>query len=143
MKFRFKCCSKQTGKLIDQSFTILDLDNIGISNLVGDTKKFLQIASSIGQDYYPENLGKMFLVKCSKFFTFLWSIVKAFLDLRTTRKITIIGKDYQSTLLQYVDPENLPLFFGGKCSCSHIKGGCLFSDIGPWNPLGGLPPKYE
>jgi hypothetical protein len=37
-----------------------------------------------------------------------------------------------------VDEENLPSFFGGKCTCSGFLYGCLGSDIGPWNPEGGI-----
>ncbi len=139
MKYRFPCCSKMMGKIIDQSFTILDLEGIGVSNLFGRTKKFLQIATSIGQDYYPENMGVMFLINTSGFFTFLWAIVKKFLDPKTVSKIKIEGKNYKDKLLELVDEENLPTIVGGSCTCSHIDGGCLFSDIGPWNPSGGIP----
>ena len=138
MKYRFPSCSKRMGKIIDQSFTILDLEGIGVSNLIGRTRKFLSIATKIGQDYYPENMGIMFLINTSSFFTFLLSIVKKFLDPKTVGKIQIEGKNYRNKLLEFVHEDDLPNIVGGNCTCSHIEGGCLFSDIGPWNPIGGL-----
>ncbi len=139
MKYKFTACSKAKGELVDQSFTILDLEGIGITDFVGDVKNFVALASKIGQDYYPENMGKMFIVNTSPVFTFIYSIVKTFLDPKTRDKIELKGKDFQSRLLEFVDAENLPTFFGGTCTCSHIEGGCLLSEIGPWNPEGGLP----
>ena len=57
MKRRFPACSAVLKKPVQQSLTILDLE--GISHLVGKTKAYLQIASSVGQDYYIEKLGSM------------------------------------------------------------------------------------
>jgi hypothetical protein len=36
-----------------------------------------------------------------------------------------LGKGFESVLLQYIDEENLPSFLGGKCTCSHMPGGCV------------------
>lgn len=143
MHYRFKACSKLKGEVVDQSFTILDLEGIGVTAMIGKTKKFLQIATTIGQDYYPENLGGMFIVNISGLFSVLWGMVKGFIDEKTKKKIQVEKKDYKNKLLEIVDEENLPTFFGGTCTCSHIEGGCLFSDIGPWNPEGGLHPPKE
>lgn len=140
MRYRFKACSKLKGEVVDQSFTILDLKGIGLGDMMGKTRKFLQLATSIGQDYYPENLGVMFLVNTSSFFSAVWSIVKGFIDEKTRKKIQVEKDKYQKKLLEFVDAENLPSFLGGTCTCSHIPGGCLYSDIGPWNPEGGLKP---
>ena len=59
MKRRFPACSSVVKKPIEQSLTILDIQGIGVSHLVGKTKAFVQLASKIGQDYYPEMLGTM------------------------------------------------------------------------------------
>lgn len=44
-------------------------------------------------------------------------------------KIDIQGADYTSTLLQYIEPSELPAALGGTCVC---PGGCTRSDAGPW-----------
>lgn len=101
-------------------------------------KKFIKIATDIGQDNYPEMLGKMFLLNTSFMFSAIWSIVKGFIDEKTRNKISVQKSNYLKTLLEYIDDENLPVFLGGKCECKEIEGGCLYSDIGPWNPTGGI-----
>jgi hypothetical protein len=138
MKYRFNACSKISGRLIEQGFSILDLSGVSMSILSGDVKDFIKIASGIGQNYYPEMLGKMFMINTSTMFKFMWSIIKGFIDKKTRNKMTVLKSDYLEELLEYVDRDNLPSILGGNCTCSHIPGGCMFSDIGPWNPTGGI-----
>ena len=114
----------------------MDIEGIGITDLFGKTRNFLNMATNLGQDYYPCNLAKMFLINTSKFFGVVYNIVKGLIDKKTREKIEILGNDYKEKLLEYIDPENLPTFLGGNCTCPHIPGGCLYCDIGPWNPVG-------
>lgn len=138
LKYRFPACSKAAGRVIEQSLTILDVDGLGIGALTGQTKAFMKIATNIGQNYYPEMLGQMWLINAGFFFSAVWTIVKGFIDEKTRKKIVMEKSGYAKKLLELVDAENLPSILGGACTCGHIPGGCLFSDIGPWNPEGGL-----
>ena len=88
-----------------------------------------RIAASIGNSYYPETLGDMFIINAPKLFTGIFSIVLSFLDEKTRKKIQIIGSNYLPTLQDYVDIENIPTFLGGNCEC---QGGCMQSNKGPW-----------
>ena len=67
-------------------------------------------------------------------------MVKGFLDERTRNKIKIMGSGWEKVLLEYVDPESLPDFLGGKCTCAD-RGGCLKSNVGPWNDYEIVKPK--
>jgi hypothetical protein len=138
MKYRFPSCSRACGKIIEQSLTIIDVESVGLGLLTGQTKQFLKIASDIGQNYYPEMLGTMFLINTGFFFNAVWTICKGFVDEKTRNKIHLEKSGYAKKLLELVDSENLPSILGGTCTCSHIEGGCLYADIDPWNPEGGL-----
>ena len=138
MKYIFPACSAVMKKPIEQSCPILDANGIGIGALIGPIKGFLKLASSIGQDYYPEMLGKMTIVNVGFFFRAIWTLVKSFLDQKTQDKISLLKSNYKEDLLKLVDEDKLPKFFGGTCTCDNFIYGCLGSDIGPWNPEGGI-----
>src|SRR5579859_6138922 len=69
------------------------------------------------------------MINSPRGFSTVWAVIKRFLDPVTVEKISILGKDYQSTLLSQIPKENLPRRFGGDCEC---PGGCEMSDAGPW-----------
>ena len=138
IKYIFPACSAVVKRPVEQSCTVLDANGIGITSLFGPIKGFVKLASDIGQDYYPEMLGKMTIVNVGFLFRAVWSLVKSFIDPKTQNKINLLKSTYKDDLLVLIDEENLPHFFGGKCTCSGFLYGCLGSDIGPWNPEGGV-----
>lgn len=138
IKYIFPACSAVVKRPVEQSCTILDANGIGLTSLFGPIKGFIKIASDIGQDYYPEMLGKMTIVNAGLLFRAVWSMVKGFIDPKTQAKISLLKSTYKDDLLAIVDEDKLPSFFGGKCTCSGFVCGCLGSDIGPWNPEGGI-----
>lgn len=138
VKYIFPACSAVVQRPVEQSCTILDANGIGVFSLVGPIKGFLKLASDIGQDYYPEMLGKMTIVNVGFLFRAIWSMIKGFIDAKTQAKISLLKSNYKDDLLKIVDEDKLPSFFGGKCTCSNFLYGCLGSDIGPWNPEGGI-----
>ena len=77
----------------------------------------MRLGAKVTQDNYPETLGNCFIVNAPKLFSALWAIVKGFLDERTRNKVRILGTGYVPVLHQHIDPENLPTFLGGICSC--------------------------
>jgi len=136
MKYKFKACSKAKGEIVDQLCIILDIENIGITDLFGKTRTFVNLSAKIGQDYYPGNMAKMFLINTGKLFYIVYNIIKSLIDEGTIKKIELLGSDYKEKIFEYIEPDNLPSFLGGNCKCEHILGGCLYCDIGPWNPEG-------
>lgn len=138
LRYRFDACGIKAGKIIEQSCTIICAKGLGISMLTGKVKKFMKIASDIGQNYYPEMLGNMYILNAGFFFSAVWAIAKTFIDEKTAKKITVLGSDYITELKKHIDMNNFPKSLGGNCECKNIKGGCLYADIGPWNPEGGL-----
>jgi hypothetical protein len=76
-------------------------------------------------------LGQMFIINAPMLFSATWTVIKKFMDEKTRNKITIAGKDFNKKIRELVDEDKIPDFFGGTCTC---PGGCLNSNIGPWNP---------
>ncbi|KII96177.1 hypothetical protein PLICRDRAFT_49072 [Plicaturopsis crispa FD-325 SS-3] len=127
---RLPACSKTVGHPVETSCTILDLYNVSLSNFYR-VKDYVMQASSVGQDRYPECMGKFYIINAPWAFSAVWSVIKPWLDEVTVSKIDILGSGYKEKLLQQISPENLPKEFGGTCAC---EGGCSLGDVGPWNP---------
>lgn len=134
--YRLPACSRKSGCLIETSCTILDLKGISLSSIY-QVMSYVREASNIGQNYYPERMGKFYLINAPFGFATAFRIFKPFLDPVTVSKIFILGSSYQSELLKQIPAENLPEKFGGKSVVSEKDGGLLLSDIGPWRD-----PKY-
>jgi len=137
IKDRLPACSKVVGHPVETSCTILDLQDVSISNFYR-VKDYVMQAASIGQDRYPECMGKFYIINAPWTFSAAWGVIKPWLDEVTVAKINILGTGYKDVLLKQIDEENLPGVFGGKCDC---QGGCSLSDAGPWNPNDELKEK--
>ncbi|KAF2121949.1 SEC14 cytosolic factor [Lophiotrema nucula] len=137
---RLPACSRKSGYLLETSCSIMDLKGVGLAKATS-VYGYLGTVSGISQNYYPERLGKMYVINAPWGFSTVWSFVKKFLDPVTVAKIHILGSGYEKELLAQVPAENLPKQFGGKCEC---EGGCAFSDAGPWqDPQWVKPAKWE
>jgi len=121
--------SKAVGHPVETYCTILDLGGVSLSNFYR-VKDYVSAASSIGQNRYPETMGKFYIINAPWAFSAVWAAVKPWLDEVTVAKIEILGSGYEKALLQQIPKENLPKEFGGACQCA---GGCSMSDAGPWN----------
>ncbi|XVF49502.1 hypothetical protein PTKIN_Ptkin04bG0018100 [Pterospermum kingtungense] len=91
---------------------IADLEGWGYAN--SDIRGYLA-ALSLLQDYYPERLGKMFIVHAPYVFMKTWKILCPFMDNKTRKKIVFVeNKNLKSTLLEEIDESQLPETYGGK-----------------------------
>jgi hypothetical protein len=136
---RLPACSRKAGQLLETCCTIMDLKGVGISR-VSSVYSYVKQASAMSQNYYPERLGRLYLINAPWGFAGVFSVVKGFLDPVTVQKIHVLGSNYHKELLTQVPAENLPEIFGGTCNC---EGGCALSDEGPWtDPQWAKPPKW-
>lgn len=89
-----------------------DLKGWGYSNC--DIRGYLS-ALKILQDYYPERLGKLFIVNAPSIFMTAWKIVCPFIDKKTKKKIVFVENSRtQSRLLEDIEEDHLPDAYGGK-----------------------------
>ena len=125
--------SRVYGRHIETNCQIFDLTNGSIRKMMSrQCLNLLKMGAKVAQDYYPETMGNCLVVNAPKLFSALWAIVKGFLDERTRSKVRIVGAAFVPVLHEHIDPENLPTFLGGFCTC-YNDGGCLNSGAGPWN----------
>jgi hypothetical protein len=137
---RLPACSRKAGQLLETCCTIMDLKGVGLGK-VSSVYSYVQKASAISQNYYPERLGKLYIINAPWGFSTVFSVVKGFLDPVTVQKIHVLGSGYKTELLSQVPAENLPTIIGGTCEC---PGGCALSDLGPWkDPQWARPAKWE
>ena len=125
---RLPACSRKAGKLLETCCTIMDLKGVGLMK-APSVYGYVKQASAISQNYYPERLGKLYLINAPWGFAGVFNVIKGYLDPVTVNKIHVLGSNYEKELLEQVPKQNLPKHFGGSCECD---GGCMFSDMGPW-----------
>ncbi|KZV73596.1 hypothetical protein PENSPDRAFT_648746 [Peniophora sp. CONT] len=126
---RLPAASKMVGHPVETFCTILDLKNVSLSNF-WRVKDYVGKATQIGQDRYPEVMGKFYIINAPWGFSTVWSAIKGWLDPVTVAKIDVCGSDFKTVLSAQIPAENLPKEYGGTCAC---EGSCSLSDAGPWN----------
>ena len=141
-KHRLPACSRKAGFLVETSCTILDLKGISIT-AASQVLSYVREASYIGQNYYPERMGKFYLINAPFGFSTAFRLFKPFLDPVTVSKIFILGSSYKKDLLAQIPAENLPTKFGGTSEVSEAEGGLYLSDIGPWRDPKYIGPEGE
>lgn len=91
---------------------IVDLQGWGYSN--SDLRAYIG-ALSILQDYYPERLGRLFIVHAPYIFMTIWKIVYPFIDNNTKKKIAFVeDQKLKSTLMEEIDESQIPEIYGGQ-----------------------------
>jgi len=127
-----------TGKF----FSIIDLVDVGISDCVGNIMAYLKAINAVSQEHYPERSFMMIIVNAPWGFSTIWNLIKRFLDPEYAKQIQIFSSisKAKSELLKHIASENLPVRYGGSCSCqpimengkseddpkSQIHGGCFY-----------------
>eukprot|EP01018_Ginkgo_biloba_P017445 Gb_05860 [translate_table: standard] len=111
------CASMPRGQ--EKFVIIADLDGWGYRN--SDVRAYL-IALQIMQDYFPERLGKVFMIHVPYLFWAAWKMVYPFIDKVTKKKIIFVeDKLLKATLLNDIDESQLPEIYGGKLSLVPIQ----------------------
>ena len=121
---RLPACSRKVGHLVETSCSIMDMKGVGLSN-GSSVYSYVKQVSAISQNYYPERMGKLYIINAPWGFSTIFAVVKGWLDPVTVEKIHILGGSYQKELLAQIPAENLPKIFGGSCEC---PGGCAWSE---------------
>lgn len=79
----------------EKFLSIADIKGWGYAN--SDLRGYLS-ALTILQDYYPERLGKLFIVHAPYMFMKVWKLVYPFIDDNTKKKVTLQNCDFMCKL---------------------------------------------
>src|ERR1700712_176153 len=74
---RLPACSRKAGHLLETCCTVMDLKGVGISK-ASSVYGYIQSASGVSQNYYPERLGKLYIINAPWGFSGVFSFVKRF-----------------------------------------------------------------
>eukprot|EP01110_Echinostelium_bisporum_P013814 TRINITY_DN996_c0_g1_i1.p1 TRINITY_DN996_c0_g1~~TRINITY_DN996_c0_g1_i1.p1 ORF type:complete len:266 (+),score=60.68 TRINITY_DN996_c0_g1_i1:119-916(+) len=130
--------SKINGQHIEQAVSIMDLDGSSVfTHLSSISREFYSRLAGIGQNYYPERLGKLVVVNAPRAFPMAWSFISPFLDEKTKKKIEIHSstKSSSAALAELIDKEFIPKEFGGECDCEANK---CYTSPSPADPVNAL-----
>lgn len=94
---------------------VMDLGNLTMGQIGSKCMTIVKEQSAIDSLCFPETLNKMYIINSPRFFSATWGIIKGWLDPRTANKIEVISnrKTWETALLDYVDPDQLPSDYGG------------------------------
>lgn len=131
---RCKDGSQKIGHTVDNSCMIIDLAGLSMSHRRG--LKLIRMYAAHDQDFYPERLGRLYIINAPWVFPTFWRLCKVWLDQNTINKIHVLGKNFKKELLQYIPAESLPAEYGGTCNCN--GGCCPVRDISQYKGGAGL-----
>ena len=77
----------------------------------------------VDKHFYPETAHTVVVINAPGFFTFIWGLLKGFIDERTQDKITFLSADYRDTVFAKVGVQSTPVEWGGTCAL--CDGHCL------------------
>lgn len=108
---------------------IVDVEELAALDLAQSAvRAFLEAGVKVLSPYYPERAGKIFVVNAPGTFHLAWKLVSPLCSKRTLDKISIIGAHERermvAELTAAIAPEQLPVQYGGTCSCRG-EGGCF------------------
>uniref|UniRef100_A0A3P8W0Z4 SEC14-like lipid binding 7 n=1 Tax=Cynoglossus semilaevis TaxID=244447 RepID=A0A3P8W0Z4_CYNSE len=111
-----ECCwqSEKLGKSIEAITLIYDCEGLGLKHIWKPAIETYGEILTMFEDNYPEALKRVFLIKAPKMFPMAYSLIKHFLCEETRRKIIVLGGNWQDVLLKHIDPEQLPVAYGGN-----------------------------
>ncbi|XP_035248071.1 SEC14-like protein 2 [Anguilla anguilla] len=128
--------SQKLGKVVESITLIYDCEGLGLKHLWKPAIDAYGEILTMYEENYPEGLKRLFLIKAPKLFPVAYNLIKNFLCEDTRRKIIVLGANWQEVLRKYIDPEQLPVAYGGTLTDPDGDPRCK-----TWINYGGEVPK--
>ncbi|XP_034752105.1 SEC14-like protein 2 [Etheostoma cragini] len=103
----------QLGKNVEAISLIYDCEGLGLKHIWKPAIETYGEILTMFEENYPEGLKQVFLIKAPKMFPMAYNLIKHFLCEETRRKILVLGSNWQEVLRQHIDPDQLPVAYGG------------------------------
>jgi hypothetical protein len=113
MRYHYPRCWQESDSVVDQNVNIVDLKGFTLKQFSRKARELMTRAAYKDQEYYPEMLGKAFVINAPASFRVVWALLRTLVDKRTQDKVTVLGKHYEKVLTKHIHPDNLPAFLGG------------------------------
>jgi hypothetical protein len=111
------------GQRVNGICTILDFEGLGFHHR--QCLSVLKVLLDFDKQYYPEYLGKLYIINCPWVGPYLYTAVQVFLDEVTKARIQIISGDPSEFLLSQIAHDHLPSQYGGNCTGERCRRGGL------------------
>jgi len=129
----------ETGHILFGNIVVEDLAGLGWAHSSREAFSLMKKTIEIDEDNYPETLKRLYVINAPRIFSVIWKIVSLWFDPRTLAKIRISSGDAKEALLEDISIDQLPVEYGGACSCSgdasdHHQGKRCLHGGGPFTP---------
>ena len=100
---RFECVS------------VLDLKHLTVSKISSRSLDITKEQATIDSLCFPETMNKMIIVNAPRFFSATWSIIKGFIDARTSAKVELFSSSSAAfkCMKEIIDVDQIPSDYGG------------------------------
>ncbi|KAJ8286747.1 hypothetical protein GJAV_G00042820 [Gymnothorax javanicus] len=130
--------SQKTGSIVESITIIYDCEGLGLKHLWKPAIEAYGEILTMFEENYPENLKRLFVIKAPRLFPVAYNLLKHFVCEETRRKIIVLGANWKEALLQYIEPEQLPIAYGGSLTDPDGDPSCK-----AWINYGGnVPSSY-
>ncbi|KAM9306367.1 SEC14-like protein 2 [Pholidichthys leucotaenia] len=109
-------CQRQTeklGKNIESITLIYDCEGLGLKHMWKPAIDTYGEVLTMFENHYPEGLKRLFIIKAPRLFPMAYNLIKHFICEETQRKIIVVGSNWQEMLRKHIDPDQLPVIYGG------------------------------
>ncbi len=115
--------SLELGQRIDQFTSILDMNGLGFHHRA--VMFILKACMDLDSLYYPERIGKLYVLNTPWVAPALYQLVQPLCPQYVKDKVFIVDGTPDQFLSTVIQSENIPVEYGGSCTCNGKAGGCL------------------
>ncbi|XP_029423210.1 SEC14-like protein 4 isoform X2 [Nannospalax galili] len=117
--------SQKLGRKIERMLMVFDMEGLSLRHLWKPAVEVYQQFFAILEANYPETVKNLIVIRAPKLFPVAFNLVKSFMGEATQKKIVILGDNWKQELLKFMNPDQLPVEFGGTMTDPDGNPKCL------------------